>query len=201
MRFAFLLFLVAEAATPAAALPGIAADETLTNPDSSKTFVRPRIVSQGGRLGIRQGIPGACHMFGMAGYLKEYVVWSNDLMDGVPLADDGRVGEVQRAKYVESMTCTSSQPYVPKITTQSKSENPDGSVTMGLPQIHHGPQEFPILSGHAGACQLLGYTHAVQHSREWSERRVLGVSLAADGQIYEVASGTSLTAFGCRNEP
>jgi hypothetical protein len=177
------------------------AERILDNLDSTRTFIHPRILGEAGYLGIGQGIPGACRLFGMEGYLKDYVVWSHDLKDGVPVSEDGQVGEVRVGSYVEEMTCTSGQPYFPKITVESMSKNSDGSVTIRLPQIHNGPSHFPILSGHAGACRLLGYSQKVEYSREWSSQRTPGVSLALDGKIYEKASGTHLTALGCKNEP
>lgn len=186
----------------------IRAARVVTNLDSSKTFIHPRIVDEadqrgseaGIELGIRQGIPGACRLFGMDGYLKDYVVWSSDLRDGVPVGDDGELGAVEAGRYVESMTCTAGQPYSPKISVESQTENADGSVTLRLPQIHHGPRSFPVLSGHAAVCRLLGYSESVGHSLEWSTGQMAGVSLAFDGQIYEKASGTRLTSLRCKNE-
>jgi hypothetical protein len=197
-RIAVLIWVTLSSA--AAFMPVIQADEILENPDSSKTFIRPRILGESGSWGIGQGIPGACRLFGMEGYLKDYVVWSGDLKDAVSISNDGHVGEVQIGSYVEAMTCTSVQPYFPKITAESRSQNSDGSVTIRLPQIHHGPRHFPVLSGHAGACRLLGYSQKVEYSLEWSTRRARGVSLALDGQIYERATGTYLIALGCRDE-
>lgn len=199
-RFRVALLIWTTLSCVAAARPVIHADETLENLDSSKTFIRPRILGEAGPLGIGQGIPGACRLFGMEGYLKDYVVWSGDLKDVVSVSNDGHVGDVRSGKYVESMTCISGQHYMPKITVESKTKNPDGSVTMRLPRIHNGPRYFPILSGHAGACRLLGYDDTVKYSLEWSEQPTAGVSLAMDGQIYEKASGTYLIALGCRNE-
>lgn len=177
----------------------IDADQIVVNMDSSKTFIRPRILGEAGRLGIRQGIPGACRLFGMEGYLKDYVVWSADLKNAVPVSDDGTIGDVEAAHYVESMTCTSRQAYFPKITVESIEKNGDGSVTVRLPQIHHGTGQFPVLSGHTAVCRMLGYDKAVKYSLEWSSQRVAGVNLALDGRIYEKASGTYLTALGCKN--
>ena len=179
----------------------IGADQIVDHLDSSKTFIRPRILAKAERLGIRQGIPGACRLFGMEGYLKDYVVWSADLKSAVEVSDGGAVGDVITAHYVEAMTCTSERAYVPKLTVKSIDENLDGSVTVRLPQIHNGPRRFPVVSGHVGVCSLLGYDAAVEYSREWSTRTGEGVSLALDGQIYEKASGTHLTALGCRNRP
>ena len=177
----------------------IGAEEIVDNSDSSKTYIYPRILGEAERFGIRQGIPGACRLFGMEGYLKDYVVWSSDLKKGVPVADDGTLGDVETAHYVESMTCTSSKVHWPKITLKSISENADGSVTVRLPRIHYGPENFLVLSGHVGVCRLLGYDETVGHSREWSTQATAGVSLAADGQIYEKSRGTYLTALGCRS--
>lgn len=179
--------------------PVIDADQIVVNLDSSKTFIRPRIQGKAERFGIRQGIPGACRLFGMEGYLKDYVVWSADLTNAVPVSDDGTIGEVETAHYVESMTCTSRRAYLPKITVESTEKNTDGSVTVGHPQIHHGAGHFPVLSGHTAVCRMLGYDEAVKYSLEWSSERVTGVNLALDGQIYEKASGTYLTRLGCKN--
>lgn len=200
-RFRVVLLIWSTLSCVAAAKPVIHADEILDNPDSSKTFIHPRILGESGPLGIGQGIPGACRLFGMEGYLKDYVVWSSDIKDVVPVSNDGHLGEVRIGSYVEAMTCTSGQDYLPKITAESRSQNADGSVTIRFPQIHHGPRSFPILSGHAGACRLLGYGHKIEYSLEWSAQRAAGVSLALDGQIYEKALGTYLIALGCRNKP
>ncbi len=181
--------------------PAVDADRIEENLDSSKTITRPEVLGGVERLGIRQGIPGACHLFGMDGYLKEYMVWSADLKLAVQVHDDGTVADAESAHYVVSMTCTPTRGHMPEITVTSRKENPDGSVTMTLPQVHHGPRRFLILSGHTGACRLLGYAAAVESSREWSEHAVDGVSLAMDGKIYEKASGTFLTALACTNEP
>ena len=181
--------------------PVIGAEQIVENLDSSKTFIHPRILDEAERLGIRQGVPGACRLFGMEGYLKGYVVWSADLRNGVRVGDDGTLGDVEIAPYIESMTCTSEKAHRPRITVKSIDENADGSVTVSLPQIHHGPEQFRVLSGHTGVCQLLGYEEAAEHSREWSTETIAGVSLAADGQVYEKASGTYLTVLGCRHRP
>ena len=178
----------------------IGADQVVDHLDSSKTFIHPRILAKAGRLGIRQGIPGACRLFGMEGYLKDYVLWSADLKNSVQVSDDGAVGDVITAHYLESITCTSEHAYMPKLTAKSIDENLDGSVTVRRPQIHSGPGRFPVVSGHVGVCRLLGYNTAVEYSRKWSIRTEEGVSLALDGQIYEKASGTYLTALECRNE-
>jgi hypothetical protein len=183
-----------------ASKPVIDADRIVDNLDSSRTFFHPRILDEEKRLGIRQGIPGACRLFGMEGYLRDYVVWSADLMNAVRVSGDGTVGAVvEPARYVEAMTCTSERAYQPKLTVKSIRENPDGSVTIELPEIHNGPRHFPVLSGHTGICRMLGYNDAVEYSREWSTRTTRGVSVAPDGQIYEKASGTHLTALACRN--
>lgn len=199
-RFRIAILVGVTLVCAAASRPVIQADEILDNPDASKTFIHPRILGESEPVGIGQGIPGACRLFGMEGYLKDYVVWSSDLRDAVPVSDDGHLGEVRYGSYVEEMTCTSGKAYLPKITAESRIKNSDGSVTIRLPQIHHGPRRFPILSGHAGACRLLGYGEKVEYSLEWSAQRAVGVSLALDGQIYEKARGTYLIALGCRNE-
>ncbi|MBJ20129.1 MAG: hypothetical protein GY910_26285 [bacterium] len=179
----------------------IRADQIVDNLDSTRTFVRPRIQGEAGHLRIGQGIPGACRLFGMEGYLKEYVKWSLDLGEAVPVSEDGQVGEARLGRYIEAITCTPKRSHVPRITVESKSEASDGSVTVTGPRVHHGPEHFPILSGHAGACQLLGYAQKVEYSLEWSSGPAHGVSLTLSGRIYERASGTYLTALGCKQKP
>ena len=175
-------------------------DQVVENLDSSKTIVRPRVLGDGERLGIRGGIPGACLLFGMHGYLKDYVVWSSDLKNSVHIGKNGEIGEVRNEHYLESITCTPKPVHRPKITVQAIEENSDGSVTVRFPQIHDGPSHFPVLSGHAGVCRMLGYDEVVEYSRVWSAGSASGVSMAFDGQIYEKASGTHLTALGCKKE-
>ena len=76
----------------------------------------------------------------------------------------------------------------------------DGSVTIAMPQIHSGPETYPVVSGFlAGVCRLLDYNSFLQHSEEWSATIVDGVSLGFDGQIYVNESGTYLTSLRCKN--
>lgn len=201
LRAALLSAALLHGVAASAGSPVIRADRVVDNPDSSKTFFRPHIVAETGELGIRRGIPGACRLLGMEGYLSAYVVWSNRLESGVAIGDDGTLGEVEHAAYVESMTCTATRAHLPELEARSIDENADGSVMVRFPEIHHGPRRFPVLSGHAGACRLLGYNTPVEDSREWSRGTREGVSLALDGAIYEEGFGTTLTALGCNNAP
>lgn len=184
----------------------ISADRVITNPDSSVTFVHPwvpgRADHSGERLAIRRGVPGACGLFGLDDFLRGHVVWSKQIEPGVSIDKDGTLGEIEPAYYIASMTCITGQDYVPKITAEAINQNADGSVTVIMPLIHTGTKNYPIVSGFsAGACRLLGYNSAIQYSQEWSEQQVAGVSLGFDGQIYEKASGTYLTALRCKNKP
>ena len=103
----------------AAAAEAIEADQIIDNPDASKTFVRPRVWTGGSYLRIRRGVPGSCRLFGMEGFLSDYVVWSSSLLDAVEVRDDGGVGEKMRGQYIKAMTCTSGGTYVPKVTARS----------------------------------------------------------------------------------
>lgn len=180
----------------------IDADQVIENLDSSRTFIRPFIVVESGRLGIRQGVPGACRLFGMNDFLRGHVVWSTDRMEGAKISDKGVVSDTQPGFYIESITCISEEPYVPMITAEAIHENDDGSVTVKMPQIHSGAEHYRIISGFAtGACRLLGYNTAVKYSLEWSTQKAAGVSLGYDGQIYDKASGTFLTGLNCKNRP
>ncbi len=182
----------------------IEAEEVVDNPDSSRTFVSPWIVmdplDRDLRFRIRQGVPGACRLFGMSDYLRGFVVWSKDLRDAVGVNGDGSISDVEVGHYVESMTCISDQPYVPKITVKERKERLDGAVTVTLPLIHSGSATYRVVSGFlAGVCRLLGYNSAVKYSEEWSAATAAGVSLGFDGQIYIEETGTYLTSLECRN--
>lgn len=179
--------------------PTVEAEQIIDNPDASKTIVRPRVSTGGGYYRIRRGVPGSCRLFGMVGFLSDYVVRSSDAGESVEILQDGGMGKKMRGQYIEAMTCISAKPYFPKLAAESIDRHPDRSVTVRAPRIHTGPEKLPITSGHVGACRLLGYDATVEYSLQWSKRRAAGVSLALDGQIYSRADGTYVMAMGCRN--
>ncbi|MFV1981088.1 MAG: hypothetical protein ACC655_08045 [Rhodothermia bacterium] len=180
----------------------IDADRVIENLDSSKTFIRPVVIGESGRLGVRQGAPGACRLFGMDDFLRGQVIWSTARRDGASISDQGVVSDIKPGFYIESITCIAAEPYIPKITVDAIHENADGSVTVDMPEIHSGAEHYRIVSGFAaGACRLLGYNTAIQYSLVWSTQKAAGVSLAYDGQIYSKASGTYLTGLSCKNKP
>ena len=180
--------------------PTARASRIIENPDSTRTFVDPAISTQDGLVRIGRGVAGACRLFGMDGLLSGYVVWSSVLAESVEVRDDGSIGETAPGTYVESMTCTSGASYRPKLVASDTRENPDGSVTITAPAVHTGTDRLPVLSGHAGACRLAGYGEAVEDTLAWSATRAAGVSLAADGKIYQRGAGTYMTSLGCRDD-
>jgi hypothetical protein len=179
--------------------PTARASRIIENPDSTRTFVDPEISTEDGRFRIGQGVAGACRLFGMDGLLSGYVVWSAVLAASVEVRDDGSIGEPAPGTYVESMTCTSGASYRPKLVSSDTRRNPDGSVTITTPAVHTGTDRLPVLSGHLGACRLAGYREVVADTLAWSTARAEGISLAADGKIYQRGAGTYMTSLGCRD--
>lgn len=184
-----------------AELPEIYANQVVDNPDTSRTFFEPWIAAEdGSQLRILQGVPGACRLFGMSDYLAGYVVWSKDLRQAVRVASDGSISDIRNGHYIESMTCISGQPYLPKLLAEEITFRPDGSVTVTMPVVYSGPDRYWIVSGFSvGACRLLGYNATIQFSQEWSLETVSGVSLGFEGKIYGDATGTYLTSLRCKN--
>ena len=176
----------------------IHADQVLQNPDLSKTFKSPHFKAPAGRMELAGGVPGICRPFGMEGYLKEYISWSGDLRPSVRVGDDGTIGVVETSHYLKAITCTAEVPYVSILTTEAIEKNSDDSIVVQSPEIHNGPERFPILSGHLGVCRRLGYGEIVEFSRKWSEEMVHGVALGLDGKIYEKSRGTYLKSLACK---
>ena len=183
----------------------ISADRIIENPDSTVTFIHPWISGENDfskQLEILGGVPGACRLFGLDDYLRGHVIWSKELRSGAKVGEDGAIGNAASGHYIESMTCLRGSDYIPSITVEEFTENPDGSITVTMPVIHTGNERHPIVSGFStGACRLLGYNTVIQYSQVWSEEQVRGVSLGYDGQIYEKSSGTYLIGFRCKNRP
>jgi len=180
--------------------------QIIENADASKTFVQPRLRTGKGDSAIQhritRGVPGLCELFGMDGFLQDYVVRSDDIQNGVELSNDGVVVAFKPGHYIESVTCTAAQPYWPTLIAESIEQHADGSVTVLMPSIHTGPENFRIVSGYTvGACRLLGYNAMVKRYLAWSEQRVAGVSMSMDGRIYLDATGTYLTSITCKNAP
>ncbi len=203
LRAGFIgLLLLIPVAVVAAGKGVIRAAQIVENPDTSRTFVHPLVSLSAGRevhqYGIRRGVPGACRLVGMHDFLSDYVQWSRELAETVAIDPDGSVRDILTGYYIESMTCIPDPAPLPVITAKSLQRNSDGSVTVEMPVLHHGPNNFPIHSGHVGACRLLGFSKAVKYSLKWSEQRVNSVSLAADGNIYSKATGVYLTAMDCK---
>lgn len=161
--------------------------------------MRPRVQAEDGLLPVRRGVVGLCRLFGMDGYLREYVVWSARPMVAVEVHADRSLGEPMPGPYIEEMTCTKGTAYRPILEAASVDRHENGSITVHTPRIHNGPGVLPIVSGHVGACRLLGYDAIVRESLRWSARRSAGVALARDGQIYDRTSGTVLVEMGCTN--
>lgn len=184
--------------------PSIHAEQVIENTDASKTFTTLWLRSGAGdsteQHRISRGVPGICKLFGMDGFLQDYVVRSDDIRGGVELSDDGMIVAIRSGYYIESVTCTAAQPYWPRLIAESIEQHADGSITALMPTIHTGPETFRIVSGFtAGACRLLGYNTVVKHSLVWSEQRVAGVSISMDGRIYSEALDTHLTSISCKN--
>jgi hypothetical protein len=206
--FALLTFVSAIVTQPVIATSDserISADQIINNPDSSVTFIHPWVPGSARRSGehleIRRGIPGACHLFGMDDFLRGQVVWSKVMAPGVSVGNDGTIGAIESAYYVESMTCILGGDYVPKITAASIKPNGDGSISISKPLIHSGVKKYPIVSGFSsGACRLLGYVSAIMYSQKWSKQQAMGVSLDYEGQIYDKVSGTYLLSLKCKDE-
>ncbi len=182
----------------------INAEQIIENADSSKTFILPWIVGKSGvsdnHLRVRQSIPEVCRLLGMSNYLKDFVIWSDHLVNTAKVNNDGSLSAISMGHYVQSVTCISKGPYLPVITTSSKTKNSDGSITFNDPKVSSGPDNFLIHSGHQGACQLLGLGQTDKKPLEWSTEQSVGVSLAADGQIYLKELGTYLKSFSCEEK-
>ncbi len=178
--------------------------EIIDNPDNSRTFIRPSIslpgVSVQQRFGIRKGVPGACHLGGMDDFLSDYVQWSKDMIKSVAIDRDGVVSGAEMGFYIEAMTCVSSPSPLPTLVAQNVQHHSNGSITVKMPVLYHGPASYPIHSGHEGACRLLGYDKPIKYSLEWSDTRATSVSLDADGRIYTRATGNFLTAMDCEGK-
>ncbi len=182
----------------------IHAAQTIDHADASRTFIRPRLQIGAGDSAqhhrITRGVPGVCELLGMDGFLQKYVVRSADIADGVELNNHGVVVANRPGYYIESVTCTATQPYWPALIAESVEQHEDGSVTVLMPSIHTGPQVFQVVSGHiVGVCRLLGYNTMVKRHLAWSEERVSGVSMSMDGKIYLEATGTYVTSVTCKN--